>query len=143
MEYRATLKSDTNGTIMVSFPDLPGAHSFGDDRADALAHGKDALETVLEFYIKNRRPIPAPSNGKGRRVEVSALLAAKILLHNAMLEQKVNQSELGRRMNIHRQQVERLINVRHGSTIDQLESAFSALGKRLGIHVADAKKRSA
>lgn len=96
------------------------------------------LSRRLEFYIRNRRPIPTPSDGRGPKVEVSALLTAKIQLHNAMLEQNVNQSELGRRMNIHRQQVERLVNIRHGSTIEQLESAFAALAKRLEIQVQDA-----
>jgi antitoxin HicB len=145
MEYRATLKPDTNGTTMVSFPDLPGAHSFGNDRADALAHGKDALETVLEFYIRNRRPIPLPSEGKGPTVEVSTLLALKISLHNAMLEQKLSRAELSRRLKVHRPQVDRLFDVRHGSTFDQIEHAFYVLGKRVEVRIEDAptKKRTA
>ncbi|MGH9386921.1 MAG: type II toxin-antitoxin system HicB family antitoxin [Vicinamibacterales bacterium] len=139
MEYRATLKPDTNGTIMVSFPDLPGTHSFGDTREDALDHGRDALETVLEFYIRNRRPIPAPSPGRGPRVEVPTMLATKILLHNAMLEQKVTRAELGRRLHVHRPQVDRLVDVRHASKLDQLEAAFAALGKRLAVQIENAR----
>jgi antitoxin HicB len=136
VEYRAVLKRDNNGTVMVSFPDLPGAHSFGNDRADALAHGRDALETVLDFYIRSRRPIPTPSASRGARVEVPALLAAKVLLHNAVLDRKITRAELGRRMRIHRQQVDRLFDVRHGSQLDQLDAAFAALGKRLEVLVA-------
>lgn len=145
MTYRAVLRRDTNGTVMVSFPDLPGAHSFGDNREDALAHGRDALETVLEFYIRNKRPIPLPSEGRGSTVEVSTLLALKICLHNAMLEQKLSRAELSRRLKVHRPQVDRLFDVRHGSTIDQIENAFYVLGKRVEVRVEDApaKKRTA
>lgn len=137
MEYRATLERDTNGTILVSFPDLPGAHSFGKNKADALAHGQDALVTILEALIRDRRPIPAPTAGEGPLVSVPALLTAKIALHNEMLAQQVNKSELGRRLKQHLPQIDRLVNVRHGSKLDQLEAAFKALGKRIEIRISD------
>jgi antitoxin HicB len=35
--YPVTLEKDDNGTILVGFPDVPSAHTFGDDEADALA----------------------------------------------------------------------------------------------------------
>jgi antitoxin HicB len=35
MEYPVTLERDDNGTILVSFPDLPEAHTFGEDESDA------------------------------------------------------------------------------------------------------------
>ena len=36
MRYPLELKPDTNGTVLVSFPDFPEAHTFGDDRADMI-----------------------------------------------------------------------------------------------------------
>lgn len=135
MEYRATLKPDTNGTILLSFPDLPWANTFGEDQADALAHGQDALITALEFCIKSRLAVPMPSDGRGPRVALPALLAAKIQLHNELLAQKVNRAELSRRLKVHRPQVDRLIDARHGSKLDQLEAAFQALGRRLEVRV--------
>ena len=50
-----TLERDDNGTILVSFPDLPEAHTFGADESDALERAKDALATVIDAYIKDRR----------------------------------------------------------------------------------------
>ena len=48
MQYPVTLARDDNETILVSFPDFPEAHSYGDDAADALAHAQDALATVID-----------------------------------------------------------------------------------------------
>ena len=62
MDYPVHLEPDDNGTILVSFPDFPDAHTFGTDRADALAHAADALATIVEAYRTDGRPIPAPSS---------------------------------------------------------------------------------
>ena len=141
MEYRAKLTREDD-TVLVSFPDLPGAHSFGADDDDALTHGLDAMVTVIEAHIKDRRSVPLPKAGKGPRIAVPALLAAKVALHNEMLAQHVNKAELGRRLAQHPPQIDRLVNVRHGSKLDQLEAAFRALGKRLEIRVEDSVPRA-
>jgi hypothetical protein len=49
----------------------------------------------------------------------------------------VNKSELARRLDWHLPQVDRCLNVRHGSQIDQMEAAFAALGKKLVVNVID------
>ncbi len=134
MEYPVTLTRDDD-TVLVDFVDLP-AHSFGDDAEDALRHGADALATILDAYIKDGREIPAPSKGK-LRVAVPALIEAKIRLYEAMRAAKVTKAELGRRLDWHSPQVDRLLAMKHGSQLDQLEAAFGALGKRLVVSVDD------
>ena len=52
MRYPVKLKRDTNGTILVGFPDFPEAHTFGEDNQDALLRAVDALETVRQAYTK-------------------------------------------------------------------------------------------
>jgi hypothetical protein len=96
------------------------------------------MVTIIEALIEDRRPMPLPRPGAGMRVAVPALLAAKIALHNEMLKQRVNKAELGRRLNQHLPQFDRLIDVHRGSKLDQLEAAFRALGKRIEIRVSDA-----
>jgi antitoxin HicB len=59
--YPVTLERDANGTILVSFPDFPEAHTFGADVEEALRRAPDALRTIIETYINDRRPIPLPS----------------------------------------------------------------------------------
>ncbi len=136
MKYPVRLTKDDNGTILVSFPDFPEAHTFGDTRAEALALAEDALATVIDAYIKDRRPIPEPST-TSRGVELPALTAIKVELYRAMRTKKIGKAELARRLKVHPPQVDRLMDVLHASRLDQLESAFSVLGKRLVFDVVD------
>src|SRR5438046_5269233 len=53
--YPVELKRDDNGTILVTFPDVPGAITFGEDEKDALEHAVDALETMLLARMLDRK----------------------------------------------------------------------------------------
>lgn len=136
------LERDDNDTILVRFPDFPEAHTFGEDRLDALNHAADALATVIDAYIKDRRPIPAASTASPRRrgsfiVSVPALTEAKVKLYEAMRSGKVGKAELAKRLGWHLPQVDRLIDVHHASRLDQLEAAFSVMGKRIVVSIED------
>lgn len=138
MLYPIELEPDTNGTLVVSFPDLPWVTTFGQNEADAILHAKDALDTALEYLIRERQRIPLPSRRKGgAAVAVSALVAAKIALHNRMLEDKVTKAELKRRLHVHGPQVDRLLDPTHVSRFDEVERAFGTLGLRLVLKVED------
>ena len=138
MEYSVTLTQDDNDTVLVTFPDVEGAVTFGDTIEEALTRAPEALATILEAYIKDRRPIPPPSARRTKyRVTVPALIEAKIRLYEAMRAAKVGKAELGRRLDWHLPQVDRLLAMSHGSKLEQLEAAFGALGKRLVVGVED------
>jgi antitoxin HicB len=51
---------------------------------------------------------------------------------------KVGKAELARRLNRHLPQVDRLLNLRHASRLDQLEAAFRALGKQISVLISEA-----
>jgi antitoxin HicB len=139
LRYPVKLERDTNGTILASFPDVPEAHTFGDDREEALARAVDALETAFMGYMEDRRAIPEPSSLKrGSRVALPALTEAKLALYSAIRAGRIGKTELARRLNCHLPQVDRLLNLRHGSRLDQLEAAFRALGKELSVQILDA-----
>jgi antitoxin HicB len=92
----------------------------------------------LETHIKDRDPIPPPSARRTKyRVAVPALVEAKIRLYEAMRTAKVGKAELGRRLRWHGPQVDRLLAMTHGSRLEQLEEAFTVLGKRLVVGVED------
>ena len=138
MEYSVTLTQDDNDTVLVTFPDVEGAVTFGDTIEEALTRAPEALATILEAYIKDRRPIPPPSARRTKyRVTVPALVEVKIRLYEAMRAAKVGKAELGRRLDWHLPQVDRLLAMTHGSKLEQLEAAFGALGKRLVVGVED------
>lgn len=133
--YPVTLAHDDDDTFLVTFPDFPEAQTFGETKEEALEHAVDALATVIDAYISDRRDIPAPSPVKKWSVMLPALMATKVGLYVAMREQKIGKAELARRLRVHLPQVDRLLNVRHGSQLGQLEAAFGALGQRLEISI--------
>ena len=140
--YPAILNDpDENGDIVVSFPDVPEAHTFGTSREDALRHAIDALEAALSFYVDDGKPLPTPSRPRSKRmplVGVSVLGDFKLQLYTALRASGIRKAELARRMGISRTTVDRLFDLTRSSRIEQLEAAFRALGKRLVIHVEDA-----
>jgi antitoxin HicB len=139
LRYRVKLSKDTNDTILVVVPDVPGAVTFGEDREEALLRAPDAIESALMGYIDLRREIPVPrSGGRGPFVTLPALTEAKMALYTAMRSASVSKSELARRMNCHMPQVDRLLDLRHASRLDQLDAAFHALGKQLSVQVSEA-----
>jgi antitoxin HicB len=95
MRYPVKLKPDSGGFV-VTFPDVPGAITEGDSKAEALHHALDALE----------------------------------------VRQKVRPIELARRMGVPRQEVTRVLNLKHNTKIDTTAQALAALGKRLELRVA-------
>jgi antitoxin HicB len=139
LAYPVELSPDTNGTLLVTFPDFPEATTFGGDEGDALLRAVDALETVLAARIDDREEIPLPQPTAGRRlVALPALSAAKVLLYRAMREAGVRKADLARRLGWQGPQVDRLLDLGHASRLDQIEQALAALGKRLTVDIADA-----
>ena len=145
LRYPATLRRDGK-TFVVLFPDLPFAHTNGDSREDALAHAPDALHTALSMLMEKNLDIPEP--GKPRRGAVlvglpSVTADAKVALYKALRASGVRKAELARRMGIHKQQIDRLLDIDHASRIEQLEAAFAALQMRLVVDIQPASDLAA
>jgi antitoxin HicB len=138
--YSVKLLKDTNGSFLVDVPAIPEAHTCGDDRQEALLRAIDAIETALMGYIEDRRTIPPPDAPLSRRnyVILPALTEAKLALYQTMRTARVGKAELARRMHCHLPQVDRLLDLRHKSRLDQIEAAFKSLGRRLVVDIQDA-----
>src|SRR5229473_8476866 len=77
LTYPVILEQDGD-SILVSFPDVPRAHTFGDSEADALDRAGDALETAFIALMADRKAIPRASPARGRpTVSLPPLSAAK------------------------------------------------------------------
>jgi antitoxin HicB len=123
LRYPVKLLKDTNETILVDVP--------------------DAIESALMCYIDLRREIPAPrATSRGPFVTLPALTEAKLALYTAMRTARIGKAELARRLNCHLPQVDRLLDLRHASRLDQLEAAFRALGKQLSIQICEAAEKA-
>lgn len=134
--YPLTIERDDNGTLLVSFVDIPEAHTFADDEDEITTRATDCVLTALEGYMKDRRPIPAPSRElTGRAVMLPPLAAARIELYEAMRNAGVRKAELARRLRWHMPQVDRLLSLRHGSRLEHLEAALTALDHHLEMRV--------
>lgn len=137
MRYPIELKKDGK-YFLVTFPDIPEAITQGRSMKEALTAAQDALESALDFYFENARTVPRPSRLKPSQefVELPTSLAAKVLLLNEMVRQKVRPAELARRLQTSPQEINRLTNLHHVSKIDRVAEAMKALGKTLEIRAA-------
>lgn len=134
MDYPVKLAKDDNDTILVSSVDFPELITFGDDREDALSHASDALEEAVAARIAANEDIPHPSKGR-TRARLSLLTSIKVSLYQEMRAQNVSKAELARRMGLPRQSSDRLVNVMHRSSVDQIERALKAIDRYVDVEV--------
>jgi antitoxin HicB len=132
-DYPVILTPD-DGTVLVTFPDVPEAITFGLDKDDALKHAVDALESALSFYVDDRRPLPVPSVRPDLpTVCPSAVESIKLSIYSEMLAQGIRKAELARRLGWKGSQVDRLFDLNHASKLEQLELAAKALGRHISV----------
>lgn len=136
LSYPVRLTPDDNDSVLVSAPDFPELTTFGEDEEDALWHAVDALEEAIAARMQTREDVPEPSRGR-RRVALPTQTALKVLLYQAMRRKRVRKAELARRLHWHAPQVDRLLDLRHASRLDQIDAAANALGLDLDIRVTE------
>jgi antitoxin HicB len=105
--------------------------------------GEDALESALAMHIAATEGLPASSEAEAvqEMVPLSALGIAKTVLYEAMREHGVGRAKVARRLRWHPPQVNRVLDLRHGSRMEHVEAALAALGLRLIIDVAKRRDR--
>ena len=134
LSYSIKLELDENGTVLATSPDFPELTTFGDDRKEALARARDALEEAIAARIHARQEIPAPSRGK-LRADLPSLTAVKVILYQSMREQGIGKAELARRLGWHLPQVDRVLDIQHNSRLDQMDAALAATSRCLHVDV--------
>lgn len=140
MDYPVDLVPDDNGTVLVTFPDVAGAITYGEDEDEALANAVDALESIFSALIADRCDIPPPSPARGRKTVAPTLLGSlKVSVYRAMRDRGWRKADLARAMALNPRQIDRLLDLRHGSTVSQLEQALAACGKRAEVGLRDVR----
>jgi antitoxin HicB len=140
--YPVTLTPDDNGTFLVTSPDFPEVTTFGETVEDSLGRARGALLEAIEARIHDRESIPRPSAGK-RLVSLPAQAAIKVLLYQALESEGIRKSDLARRMSIPRQEVDRMLDLNHGTALSKMELAFAVLGRRLRVEVTPRARSTA
>lgn len=129
MKFPLKLTPDDNGTLLVTCPLLPEVTTFGETAEDAARHAVAAIEEALAARMARGEVIPtAPSMKKGFGVSLPLLTTLKVSLWLSCRAAGVAPAELARRLEWHREQVDRLFRLDHKSRLDQLEAAFKAIG---------------
>src|SRR5580658_10121204 len=138
--YPARFTAGSDGRVLVKFIDLPRVATDGKDDREAMEEAIDALGSDLSIRLSRREEIPKLSVAKrGQRlVPVPLWLAPKLALYLAMRDQQVNNSELARRLGIHERVVRRMLDPRHATRTEKIQTALAILGKHLTVEVRDA-----
>ena len=58
MKFLITLEGDEDGFIVASCPILPGCHSQGKDREEAIANITEAIQAYIASMVKHGEPVP-------------------------------------------------------------------------------------
>ena len=101
----------------------------------------DLLSGLISDLIRKGEDLPAPRKHRGRHfrpVSLPLLESAKVDLYRAFQASGLRKTELARRLNIPKTNVDRLFDLKHHSRLDQIEAAFRVLGKEITIEVRDA-----
>ena len=71
MDFKIVLEEDPeDGGYVVSCPSLPGCHSQGDTKREALKNIKEAIEAYLESMLKERLALPKEVHIEISRVNI-------------------------------------------------------------------------
>jgi antitoxin HicB len=134
---------DDEGSIIVTFPDVPEAITGGAIEEEAFANAQEALELALLTYAGDGTEIPRASKrgaGPGRSVHVpvAAAVAAKIAFIIAFRESGMTRVALAKRLGKAETEVRRMLDPYHQTKLPAIEAGLKALGKRLVVSIAEA-----
>ena len=134
LAYPVNLERQKDGSVLVSFPDIPEALTEGATEEEALAEAEDCLIAALGGYIQARHAIPRPSPGRGASdCSASSPRCRQVspLLRDACGRRRQHCAR--RTAGVTEGAVRRLIDPDHRSHIGQVEAALRALGQRLVV----------
>ena len=131
MNYFCTL-TESDGALIVEFPDLPNIVTYGRDETDALRMAHDALNAALASDVARGIIPPEPVFTDGYGVDVEPHIVAAAMLRT--LRGGVSQTAIAARLGIAYQSYQRLENPIIGNpTLKTLERVARAHGKRLEV----------
>ena len=133
--YRIKLEPDDNGTLLVTCPALPEVTTFGENEADAIHHAVGAIEEAIAARMAAGEDVPEGHQRGPRLVRLPALTVLKVELYRQLRESGMTRAELARRLGWKRESVDRLFRLDHASRLEQIETAFAALGQAVSVSV--------
>lgn len=112
-----------------TLPDWPECNPIGSTEDELIADALRSIEEMAVARIEDRELIPLPRAGvAGPAVRLPLLTLLKLGLYMSMRDKGWRKADLARAMHVNQKSVDRLLDLNHASRLDQLESAFVALG---------------
>ncbi len=136
LAYPITLEEEGSALIATS-PDFPELTITGTDREEILDRVVSALQEAIADRIHKQEDVPEPSEGDILAI-LPTLASVKVILYEEMRDQGITRPELCRRTGWYWQQTQRILDVRHRTRFDLMETAFEAVGKKLYVTAAEA-----
>jgi antitoxin HicB len=128
--YEVRIQPDGD-TWLVTAPAFDEVVTYGATQEEACRQGRKAIEEAIAARIADGEDIPFPlkeTTGKGRFIEVPAIVFLKSALHMVLKEKGKTRADLMRALGCQREHVDRLFRLDHNSRLDSMEAAFKALG---------------
>jgi len=132
--FGVVFEGDPDGGVLATFPDVPEAITYGDDRDDAIAQAKEALAVALFGYLKEGRKLPTAKRRSGTLVAPQTTDILKLAVVEAWQESGISKTEFARLLGVDEKEARRILDPDAATKADRLESALSVLGRK--VHIA-------
>jgi antitoxin HicB len=131
VSFPYTVEVDEDGYFFVQFVDIEEAFTQGENLEEAAFNASEVLSAMLESRLEMNQDVPDPSicPSNGFMATPSIKIQSALLLRKARGNRSL--TELANAMNTTWTAVEQLENPRHSSSLNQLDKAARALGKKL------------
>jgi antitoxin HicB len=139
MRYLYPCKIDGNEEdgdgFVVSYPDIPWAHTGGFTFKESLILAEDCLVVALSHYVDHGEELPTPSPFQDGQelLTVQPVIAAQLDLYTAMREQGISQADLAERLGISSAAAEKLLSLDYCTPLSQVNQALLAVGGRPAV----------
>lgn len=135
--YPAKIVQDGN-LFVITFRDVPQAITQTDSKEKVVSAAIDVLKDAASIYMDDGEDFPlASKRHKGETlIELPLSFVAKIILHNAMLKNRIRQADLARSLNLPTSEIARIINPRTKIKIDTLADAIKSAGGQIALTCA-------
>jgi antitoxin HicB len=134
------LSTDQSGAFRARVRELPEVDAAGATADEALDQARAAVLDALMGRMAAHREIPAgrAAAGDDRAVTLPLQATLKLALYREMRVQEMRKIDLARRLGWHPPQIDRLLDLNHGSRLDQIEAGFRALGRTVTFSIIQA-----
>ena len=142
--YPCTIEGNTddgNGFV-VSFPDIPWAHTGGFTFRESLILAEDCLVVALSHYVGHDLDLPTPSPyRKGQELlTVQPVIAAQLDLYTAMRKQGMGLPDLAQRLGIGEEDAASLLRLDYSTPIGKVIEAMRAVGCDVAVAESESER---